>query len=97
MRASLRVRGSNQLFAVTVKDISSTGLKANTAVSVFPGANVEIELPNIGWIAGQVIRAEEGTVSLRFAVVIDPDQTQSKVTGSYGQPPPLQPSPLFRV
>ena len=99
MRASMRIPGSDQVFAVTIKDISSTGLRARTAVSVFPGAKVEIELPNIGCIGGQVVRTEEGLIAVRFAAIIDPDQTQSKVTGSYGPPPSAatRATPLFRV
>ena len=99
MRASMRVPGSDQVYAITVKDISSTGLRARTAVSVFPGAKVELELPNIGWIGGQVVRTEEGLIAVRLAAVIDPEQAQSKVTGSYGPPPSVaaRPTPLFRV
>ena len=99
MRASMRVPGSDQVYAITVKDISSTGLRARTAVSIFPGSKLEIELPNIGWIAAQVVRAEEGLIAVRFAAVIDPDRTQPKVTGSYAPPPSVTigAAPLFRV
>ena len=99
MRASMRVRGSEQVYAVTIKDISSTGLRARTAISVFPSAKVEIELPNIGWTAGQVVRTEEGLIAVRFAAIIDPERTQSKVSGSYGPPPSATATatPLFRI
>ena len=97
MRASLRMRGNDQIFAVTIKDISSTGLRANAPVSMFPGANVEIELPNIGWTPGQVVRADEGVIGVRFAAIIDPARAQAKVTGSYGPPPSPSTTRLLRV
>ena len=49
MRAALRMRGSDTSHAVAVKDISSTGLRASSAVSMLKGARVEVDLPNIGW------------------------------------------------
>ena len=97
MRAAMRLRGHDQVHAVTVKEISSTGLKASTAVSVWPGAKLEIELPNIGWVAADVVRAEQGTIAVRFAAIIDPDRTQAKITGSYRQAPIPAPARLLRV
>ena len=96
MRAAMRVRGSGEIFAITVKDISSTGLKASTAVAMFPGTLLEIELPNIGWVAGEVQRIDgQGSVSVQFGAIIDPDQTQPRVTGSYG-PAPTGTNPQLR-
>ena len=97
MRASLRLRGQTAKWPLTVRDISSTGVKAVTDVSLFPGSQIEIELPNIGWIPAVVARAEgENTVGIQFGVVIDPERTQVRVTGSYGTAPPPTP-PALRV
>lgn len=94
MRAAIRLRGSDGAYAVTVKDISSTGLRASGAVSLFPGALVEVELPNIGGTPAEVVRAEEGTIAAPFGAIIDPDQAQAEATGSYRAPPP---SPAARL
>jgi hypothetical protein len=60
------------------------------------GARLEIELPNIGWVPGQVVRAEPGLICVRFARVIDPAHMQTKVTGSYG-PAPTPSAQLLRI
>ena len=97
MGATLRVRGKAARYQVTVKDISSTGLKAATGVSIFAGAAVEIELPNLGWVPGEVVRREdERCIGVRFDVVIAPEMTQKSVTGSYGPGPSPASTPSLR-
>lgn len=88
MRAAMRVRGKDTSYAVTVRDISSTGLRATSSVSLFAGTIIELELPNLGWIPGEVVRtAEEREIGIRFGLVIEPERTQTQVTGSYGSAP----------
>jgi hypothetical protein len=94
MKAAARVRGKVEKWPLTVKDISSTGMKAATPISLFLGTQVEIELPNVGWIPGQVVRIEENTIGIQFGCVIDPDVTQVRIGGSYGPPP--SGTPQFR-
>lgn len=88
MRASMRVRGQSGKWPLTVKDISSTGMRAITAVCLFPNTRLDIHLPNIGWIPGEVVRVEgENVIGIRFGAIIDPAQTQVQVSGSYDAPP----------
>ena len=88
MRATLRVRGAEPTYPITIKDISSTGARVATNLSYFVGTQVEIDLPNIGWVSGQVVRHEnENTVGIRFNAIIDPSQTQAHVTGTYSRAP----------
>lgn len=61
---------------------------------MFQGARVEVDLPNIGWTPGEVVRAEEGIIAVRFAAIIDPERTHARVTGSYGAPPSSPPEKL---
>ncbi len=91
MRAAMRLQGPCDEFALTVKDLSSTGMKARAGVAMFPGTRVEIALPHIGWVPGEIVRLEgEDAIGIRFSVVIDPAATQMRVTGSYApaQVPP---------
>jgi hypothetical protein len=83
MKALVRLRGKFDEWPLTVKDISSTGMKASAPVKLFPGAQVEIELPNIGWIPGEVVRLEANAIGVRFGLVIDPEQAQVRISGSY--------------
>ena len=98
MRASIRLHGQGEDWPLTVKDLSSTGMKAKSPVSMFPGTRVEIGLPNIGWVSGEIVRIEgEDAIGIRFGAVIDPEQTQVKVSGTYGAAPSSTPVSLRRV
>jgi hypothetical protein len=98
MRASLRLPGHGEEFPLTVKDLSSTGMKARSTVTMFPGTRVEIALPHIGWVPGEIVRLEgEDAIGIRFAAVIDPDATQVRVSGSYAGPQAAPPVRLLRV
>ena len=98
MRASMRLHGQCEDWPLTVKDLSSTGMKAKSPVSMFPGTRVEIGLPNIGWVSGEIVRIEgEDAIGIRFGAVIDPEQTQVKVSGTYGTAPSSKPVSMRRV
>ena len=89
MRATMRLQGQSDEWPLTVKDLSSTGMKARAPVTVFPGSRVEIGLPNIGWVPGEIVRIEaEDAIGIRFGAMIDPELTQVRVSGSYGTAPP---------
>jgi hypothetical protein len=84
MRSSMRLRGQDQEWSLTVKDLSAGGMKAISPVSMFPGARVEVWLPNIGWVPGEIARTEgAAAIRVRFAVAIDPERAQTRVSGSY--------------
>ena len=84
MRATLRLQGQRDEWQLTVKDLSSTGMKARAPIATFTGSRVEIGLPNIGWVPGEIVRIEgEDGIGIRFAVTIDPAQTQVRVSGTY--------------
>ncbi len=88
MRASMRLPGKIEEWPLTVKDLSSTGMKARSSASLSSGMRVEIDLPRIGWVAAEIVRIEgENAIGIRFAAVIDPEQTQTQVSGSYGKGP----------
>jgi hypothetical protein len=83
MRSAMRLQGQADEWVLTVKDLSCTGMKARSSVSLFPGTQVEISLPNIGWVPAEVVRIEgEQAIGLRFGAAIDPEQSQVPVSGS---------------
>jgi hypothetical protein len=97
MRAAMRVRGKDTSYPVMVRDISSTGLRASAGVQMFRGTLIELDLPNLGPVPGEVVRAEgDGGIGVRFGVVIEPERTQTAVTGSYGTAPSNSGAPLVR-
>jgi hypothetical protein len=97
MRAAIRLQGQEASYALKVRDISSTGLKAHADVNVFVGSIVEVQLPNLGWIPAEVVRADGDLgVGVRFERVIEPEATQTTVTGSYGTAPHASATPSLR-
>lgn len=98
MRANVRVLGSTLECPISIKDISSTGLKAAIDVRLCPGTRVEIELRNLGWVDGEVVWVDRnGVVGLRFSTVIQPERTQSQVSGDYRPAPSTVALGLRRV
>jgi hypothetical protein len=97
MRAEMRIRGKDVSYPVTVRDISSTGLRASASVNVFAGTIIEVQLPNLGWIPGEVVRTgEDRDIGVQFGMVIEPEHTQTRVTGSYGPAPSGASGPALR-
>ena len=95
MRASMRLPGQREEWPLTVKDLSSTGMKARSPVMVRPGTPVEIGLPNIGWVPGKIVRIDgDDGIGVRFLSAIDPEVAQVRVSGSYAAAP--QPATRLR-
>lgn len=93
----MRLTGQVEEWPLTVKDLSSTGMKAHSGVDVRLGARVDIRLPQIGWVPGEIVRIEGNeAIGVRFGAVIDTGRTQVKISGSYRAPPSLPPQ-LRRV
>jgi hypothetical protein len=83
---------------ITVRDISSTGVKVSSDMSFFVGTRVEVELPNIGWASGEVVRMDgQGTTGIRFDAIVQVEQAQVRITGTYGAPPVVATPQLRRV
>lgn len=88
MQGKIRLRGSEFSHPVTIRDMSSTGLRAKSAARFLPGANVELELPNLGWVTSKVVWVDdEGSLGVRFSAIIQPERTHSSITGSYRKAP----------
>jgi hypothetical protein len=98
MRAAARIPESNCQFHLSIKDISSTGLRALPELQLFQDTTIEVDLRNIGWVAGQVVWVDsKGVAGVRFSKVIQPDRTRSEVSGSLGPAPPGAVAALRRL
>lgn len=97
MRANMRVPTTGDEHALTIRNISSTGLLAAGNVSLFSGTRVEVDLPNIGWMAGEIVWHENGVVGVHFAAIIQPERTLSEINGNFGPAPSKLSQPLRRV
>jgi len=81
---------------VRVRDISAGGLKVALAVRPAPGTLARVELPRLGWVAGDVVWASDTAFGLRFRHPIDPAAARQSVTGDFTVPRPPTPD-LRRV
>ncbi|MEH3046891.1 MAG: PilZ domain-containing protein [Sphingomonas adhaesiva] len=60
-------------FEVRVRNFSSGGLMAELPHAIAPDSAVEVELPQVGWVAGRVVWQTEGRAGIAFDRAIDPD------------------------
>ena len=52
--AAVKVDGSEEEHRVKIRNLSLTGLMAEGDARVRPGSRIEIDIRNIGWMAGSV-------------------------------------------
>lgn len=85
IKALFKIQGSDLAHPITIRDISSTGMRASTCSAPFVGGKVEVELRNIGTVPATVIWVENGKIGLHFDRIIDPSQTKMDITGTYSK------------
>lgn len=83
MKAAFNLDGSGQAQPTTIRDISSTGMKASIAHAPLVGGEVHVEIPGVGTVPATVVWAEDGKMGVHFDRVIDPTQAKIQITGSY--------------
>ena len=66
---------------VKVRNLSSGGMMAEGDASVVRGANVSVELRNIGWVEGVVAWVQDERFGIAFAKEIDPQVARAKPEG----------------
>jgi hypothetical protein len=87
LRALMRFQGHDEAIAITIREISATGMKASTASSPFPGGKVEIGLRNLGAVPATIMWAASGMMEVAFDRIIDPEAIQMEITGTYTPAP----------
>lgn len=103
LMARIRVEGDTSGFEhrVKVRNLSSGGMMAEGAVKVARGAQVSIELRNIGWVEGSVAWKQDDRFGIAFLEEIDPRHARANVptgtpdldTPRYVRPPLAQQVP----
>lgn len=80
--AQVRVDGQEQVDRVKVRNLSAGGMMAEGDVDVMRGARVEVELRNVGWVAGTVAWIQGNRFGIAFVDEIDPKLARAPVAGS---------------
>ena len=102
MQAQLAVLASGGASAtVRVRNLSPGGMLAEGKVAVAQGAAVEVDLRNVGRVAGRVIWVGEGKFGIAFDRTIDPQAVRRQVVSQSDLPPHLrrtglETGPLYR-
>lgn len=84
--AQLRVDGSDELYRVKVRNLSAGGMMAEGLAPVTRGGPVQVELRNIGWVAGQVAWKQDDRFGIAFADEIDPRLARAPVAATAPSP-----------
>ncbi|MBJ7501452.1 MAG: PilZ domain-containing protein [Sphingopyxis sp.] len=101
MQASLILTGSPEPVAARVRNLSPGGMLAEAGVRVAQGAAVEVNLRNVGPVAGRVIWVGEGKFGIAFDRAVDPQAVRRQVVQQSDLPPHLRRTglgtgPLYR-
>lgn len=101
MQASLTLSGSPGSVTVRVRNLSPGGMLAEAKLDVAQGAAVEVNLRNIGPVAGRIIWVGEGKFGIAFDRVVDPQAVRRQVVSPSDLPPHLrrtglETGPLYR-
>lgn len=80
--AQVRVDGKDQVGRVKVRNLSAGGMMAEGDVDVMRGARVDVELRNLGWVAGTVAWVQGNRFGIAFVDDIDPKLARAPVPGS---------------
>lgn len=101
MQAGLILPGSPDPITVRVRNLSPGGMLAEANLKVAQGAAVEVDLRNVGPVAGRVIWVGEGKFGIAFDRPVDPQAVRRQVVSQSDLPPHLrrtglEKGPLYR-
>lgn len=86
LMADIRLAGEDDVHRIKVRNLSKGGMMAEGGGSVERGAQLSINLRNIGWVDGVVAWVQDTRFGIAFASEIDPKLARAPV-GAGGQPP----------
>ena len=90
MQAELALAGRPDRITVRVRNLSPGGMLAEAKLAVEQGAAVEVELRNIGPVAGRVIWTGEGKFGIAFDRLVDPQAVRRQLVSRSDLPPHLR-------
>ena len=96
MQAGLVVSGRTDRVVVRVRNLSAGGMLAESPVVVTQGASVEVDLQNVGPVAGRVVWVGEGKFGIAFDRQVNPQAVRRQVVSQSDLPPHLRRSGLER-
>lgn len=97
MLAGLRVDGRDPVRRVKIRNLSGGGLMAEGDMRVVTGMPVDVELRNLGWVAGVVAWVQENRFGIAFHDEIDAKSVRAAQTPAPTDPAFVPMRPLSTV
>src|SRR5579864_7352291 len=70
--ADLRLSGSQDEHRIKVRNLSAGGMMGEGTIRVVRGSELEVNIRNIGWVAGTVAWVQDDRFGVAFREEIDP-------------------------
>jgi hypothetical protein len=86
--ADLRLPGSQQECRIKVRNLSAGGMMGEGPVRVVRGDDVEVNIRNIGWVAGAVAWVQDDRFGVAFREEIDPKIVRAPIGAAGSTPSP---------
>jgi hypothetical protein len=86
--ADLRLHGTEDEHRIKVRNLSAGGMMGEGPVRVMRGAQVEINIRNIGWVEGSVAWVQDDRFGVAFREEIDPKVARAPVAAVPTHLPP---------
>ena len=77
--ADVRLTGSQEEHRIKVRNLSAGGMMGEGSVRVVRGDKLEVNIRNIGWIAGSVAWVQDNRFGVAFQEEIDPKIARAPV------------------
>lgn len=94
LMADVRIEGQAGDHRVKVRNLSAHGMMAECTVRVTPGAGVEVNLRNVGWVPGRVAWIQDNRFGIAFLEEIDPRLVRASNAGPGEHTPRYLKSPI---
>lgn len=95
LMADLRLEGDDTVHRVKVRNLSAGGMMAEGGPSVLRGAQLTVDLRNVGIVDGSVVWVQDGRFGIAFAHEIDPMAPRTQVgNGDIASPRYTRPSSI---
>jgi hypothetical protein len=82
--ADLRLSGSPEEHRIKVRNLSPGGMMGEGTVRVARGDELEVNIRNIGWVAGAVAWVQDDRFGVAFREEIDPKVARASVSAGGG-------------
>jgi hypothetical protein len=86
LTAGFRVKGSDQVEQVRIRNLSAGGLMAEVEDDIDRDTEVEVQVRGIGWISGRIAWQAMGRVGIAFDREVDPKKARKPVGGGAKTP-----------